>query len=389
MDAEHKILIVDDEAAVRDMLTWALVSRGFTCHAAENGVRALARLQEEEHAVVVTDIRMPGIDGIELLKRVKDLYPLTEVIIITGVFELRSGVQAMRSGAYDYVTKPFTIEDVVLAIERALYKRDLELQNRHYRENLEQEVELRTLDLLESNQHVQQLFLAMLKTLANTLEAKDKYTQGHSERVAAHAVAVGASLQLTEQDLSRLELAGLLHDIGKIGVSEEVLHKPGRLTPEEYEHIKTHCRLGERILRPVDQFAPIIEAIVHHHERVDGTGYPDGLTGDELSVGAKILAICDAYDAMTSERPYRSPFPPEHACEEVRRWSGKQFDPFVADAFLQVVASKATAVVGPEAGTVAASEAAAADVGAPTLSGTAPPPSPEPAPEQPSSATVS
>jgi len=343
MDTGHSILIVDDEAAVRDMLTWALASRGFTCHAAENGLRALARLQEEECAVVVADIRMPGLDGLELLKRIKARWPLTEVIIVTGVFELRNGVEAMRNGAYDYVTKPFTIEDVVLAIERALYKRDLEIQNRHYRESLEQEVELRTLDLLESNQHVQQLFVSMLKTLANSLEAKDNYTHGHSERVAAHALLVGERLGLTERDLSRLELAGLLHDIGKIGVREAVLHKPGKLTDEEYEHIKTHCRLGERILLPVEEFAPILDPVVHHHERVDGGGYPDGLVGDELSVGAKMLALCDAYDAMTSERPYRSPHSQEYAIAEVRRCRGTQFDPLVTDAFLAVLAAEQVA----------------------------------------------
>jgi len=343
MDGERKVLVVDDEAAVRDMLTRALVGRGFQCVAAENGLRALARLEREEHGVVVADVRMPELDGLELLKRIKARWPLTEVILITGVFELRCGIEAMRNGAYDYVTKPFTIEDVVFAIERAFYKRDLEIQNRHYQENLEAEVELRTLELLESNQQLQQLFVSMLKTLANTLEAKDQYTHGHSERVAAHAVGVAAQLQLPDGDRSRIELAGLLHDIGKIGVSEELLHKPGQLTSEEFEHIKTHCAIGERILRPVDEFAPILDFVRHHHERFDGRGYPDGLDGASLSLGAKILAVCDAYDAMTSQRPYRSPHTPEHACDELRRCRGTQFDPTIADTFLDVLAHGAAA----------------------------------------------
>jgi len=338
MSTAHRVLIVDDEVAVRELLARALGSRGFACTLAEDGRRALAHLEAEEHAVVVSDIRMPELNGLELLKLVKARWPLTEVILVTGAFQLHGGVDAMRSGAYDYLTKPFTIDDVVFAVDRAIQKRDLELQTRHYQENLEAEVEQRTLELLESNQRIQQLFVSMLRTLANSLETKDPYTHGHSERVAAQAILVAARLRLPEADISHIELAGLLHDIGKIGVREEVLHKPGKLSPEEYEHIKTHCELGERILRPVEEFSHILDYVRHHHERFDGKGYPDGIPGDSLSLGAKILGVCDAYDAMTSVRPYRAPFSREHAIEEVRRCRGSQFDPFVADAFLETLA---------------------------------------------------
>jgi len=337
MDTRRRILIVDDEPAVRDLLVRALADRGLDCRAEENAFKALARLEREPHDVVVTDIRMPGIDGIEFLKRIKTRYPHTEVIIITGVSELQSGVEAMRAGAYDYVTKPFAVEEVVFAVERALHTRDIEAQNRHYQQGLEEEMARRTFELLESKQNVQQLFVSMLKTLANTLEAKDLYTRGHSDRVAAHAVQVGERLELPARELSQIELAGLLHDIGKIGVREAVLHKPDKLTDEEYEHIKGHTVLGERILKPIEEFAPVLDHVRHHHERFDGRGYPDGLCGDDLSLGARILAVCDTYDAMTSERPYRSPYPHDHACQEIRRCRGSQFDPTVADAFLEVV----------------------------------------------------
>ena len=337
MDAAHNILIVDDEAPVCDMLTRALAGRGFVCHAEGSALRALARLGREDYSLVITDLRMPDLNGMELLKRIKASYPLTEVIIITGVFELSSGIAAMRAGAYDYVTKPFAIEGLVLTVERALHKRSLEIQGQYYHENLKAEVEMRTIDLLESNQRIQQLLVSMLKTLANTLEAKDPYTRGHSDRVAAHAVAIAAHFQLPPGDLSQLELAGLLHDIGKIGVRESVLHKPGSLTDEEYEHIKAHAALGERILGPMGELAPILDYVRHHHERIDGRGYPDGLTGDELSLGAKILGVCDAYDAMTSERPYRSPYSHEHARDEIRGCAGTQFDPTVAEVFLEVL----------------------------------------------------
>jgi len=340
MSDDRRVLIVDDEAVIRDLLTRALVGRGFTCSAAEDGLSALAHLEAQEHAVVVSDVRMPELDGIELLKRIKARWPLTEVILVTGVFELRSGIEAMRNGAYDYLTKPFTIEDVVFAIDRAFQKRELEIQNRYYQENLEAEVELRTLELLESNQRIQQLFISMLRTLANSLETKDPYTHGHSERVAAQAVRLATRLQLPEADVSHIELAGLLHDIGKIGVREQVLHKPSKLTPDEYEHIKTHCELGERILQPVEEFSRILDYVRHHHERFDGQGYPDGIPGDGLSLGAKILAVCDAYDAMTSVRPYRASFSRACAMEEIRRCRGSQFDPLVADALLETLAQE-------------------------------------------------
>jgi putative two-component system response regulator len=251
MDAGRKVLIVDDESGIRDMLARVLVSRGYTCHTAEDGLSALARIGQEQHGVVLADIRMPRMGGLELLKEIKSRWPAIEVVILTGVFEVRSAIEAMRNGAYDYVTKPFAIEDIAFAVDRAFHKRDLETQNRHYQQNLEAEVELRTLELLESNQQLQQLFVAMLKTLANTLEAKDRYTHGHSERVAAHAVSIGRRLAFSDTELSQTELAGLLHDIGKIGIREEVLHKPDALTDAEFEHIKTHPEIGELILRNV------------------------------------------------------------------------------------------------------------------------------------------
>lgn len=338
MGDARTILIVDDEPGIRDLLTRALAARGFTCHAEGTGLRALARLARRDYAAVIADLRMPDLDGLELLQRIKHARPRTEVIIITGAFELRSAIEAMRRGAYDYVTKPFPVESVVLTLERALHQRDLELANQRFRDHLEAEVELRTLELLESNQRARQLLISMLKTLANTLEAKDPYTRGHSARVAAHAVAVAAELQLPAPDLSRIELAGLLHDIGKIGVREAVLHKRGPLTDEESAHIQAHAVIGERLLGAIDAFAPVLGCVRHHHERVDGAGYPDGLLGDETSLGARILCVCDAYDAMTSDRPYRWASSHAQACEEIRRCSGAQFDPVVADAFLEVVA---------------------------------------------------
>ncbi len=179
-------------------------------------------------------------------------------------------------------------------------------------------------------------FLSLLKLLANALETRDPYTHGHSRRVAEHAVRVTRHLGLSPRDVARIELAALFHDIGKIGVREAVLHKPGPLTPDEYQHVKSHCELGERILRPVERFVPLRASVRHHHERHDGRGYPDGRCNGAVPLGARILAVCDAYDAMTSNRPYRGALPARRARNEIRRCRGTQFDPEVADAFLQV-----------------------------------------------------
>jgi len=262
----------------------------------------------------------------------------------------------MKLGAYDYITKPFNLDEVVLSVGRALEKRRLVLENRDYQQHLEQKVE-------EQARKIRASFLNAITSLAYALEAKDRYTSGHSQRVAEMAVATAEELGMSPESVEKIRLAGLIHDIGKIGVRESVLNKRTTLTDEEFQHIKCHCEIGEHILAPIVEDEEILKMVRHHHERYDGTGYPDGLSGEKISLGAKILsvteayvdtvhdetkngalsrnvsilAISDAFDAMTSERPYRKAMSREAACAEIENGKGTQFDPEVADAFLRVI----------------------------------------------------
>jgi HD-GYP domain-containing protein (c-di-GMP phosphodiesterase class II) len=253
----------------------------------------------------------------------------------TAVGETAAIVESMRLGAYDYLSKPFSSTDVVLSVRRALATRCMELELRDYHENLAQKVE-------EQAEKIRSSFLSSVAALAFALEAKDAYTIGHSQRVSELATTIGRQIGLPEETIEKTRIAGLVHDIGKIGVSESILNKPGRLTEDEYEQVKTHCAMAERILRPIIEDADTLSMVRHHHERYDGRGYPDGLRGEEIPVGARILAVADTYDAMTSERPYRKALDPETARLEIERSTWTQFDPGVVTAFVNIASARAT-----------------------------------------------
>ena len=331
-------MIADDEDWIRSSLEEHLAAEGYDCDSVADGQTAFDKLQAESYALVLSDIKMPGLTGIDLLKSIKPLSPDTEFIMMTGYADLASGIGAMRLGAFDYITKPFKLEEIGLTIEGALEKRKLRLENRYYQQNLETEVRARTRELVDRNQQLQTLFLNLIRTLALTLEAKDPYTQGHSARVAEIAIRIAKQLDLNQTEIDDIELAGQLHDIGKLGVREAVLGKPDRLTDDEYEHVKSHPALGERILKPIGELHHILGYIRHHHERFTGGGYPDGLSGDSIPLGARILTVSDAYDAMISSRPYREARSQEYALKEILSQKGRQFDPHVVDTFLEIIA---------------------------------------------------
>jgi HD-GYP domain-containing protein (c-di-GMP phosphodiesterase class II) len=235
----------------------------------------------------------------------------------------------MREGAYDYITKPFSLDEVVFSVERALEKRRLELENRDYQQNLEQKVE-------EQAKKIRASFLNAVTALAYALEAKDTYTSGHSQRVAEISAAIANELSLPQDTIEKIRLAGLIHDIGKVGVRESVLNKPSGLTDEEFRHIKLHPGMGEHIISPIVDDKEIPMVIRHHHEYYNGNGYPDGLSGEQIPLGARILAVADAYDAITLGRPYRQAMSPETAYAELDNFKGIQFDPEIVDAFFKV-----------------------------------------------------
>jgi putative two-component system response regulator len=325
---QEKILVVDDEAMVRKLLCQKLSREGYQCGEAGSADQALDKLREIPTELVILDIKMPGKSGIELLPEIKAGYPDTAVIMATALTDVNIVTQCMKQGAYDYICKPFDLSEVVLSVEGVLNKRKLELEIRKYQKNLEQRVG-------EQTKEVRKVFLGAIEALAFALEAKDKYTAGHSRRVTEIAVAIGKELGLSPTNLEDLRWGGLLHDVGKIAVDQLIQNKPGELTSEEYEHIMTHPHVGAGIVKPVVN-DKVVKMIEHHHDYYNGSGMNQVVRGEGIPLGARILAVADAFDAMTSDRPYRSAMSIADALDEIKRCAGTQFDPAVVDAFLKI-----------------------------------------------------
>lgn len=323
------ILIVDDEPIVRRVLSEKMEAAGYRWEQASTADEALVRIKSTAVQLAILDIKMPGKSGFELLSEIKAAHPDIAVIMATAVIDISTAIECLKQGAYDYITKPFNLDEVVLSIERALERRKLEQENRDYQQHLEQKVG-------EQARKIRAAFLNAITALVYALEAKDNYTSGHSQRVAGISVAIAAELGMTKPEIEQIRLAGLIHDIGKIGVREAVLNKPGKVNDEEYQHILSHSKIGEHILTPIVEDEAILKAVRHHHERYDGTGYPDGLSGEEIPLAARILAVADTYDAIISGRPYRQPESIPAACAEIKSHKGSQFDSRVVDAFLRI-----------------------------------------------------
>jgi putative nucleotidyltransferase with HDIG domain len=324
-----RCLVVDDEPSVRSVLARLLQSRGYQVREATNGREAVAALERAPADLVLTDIHMPEMTGVELLAEVRRRWPDVGVLMVTGVPEVHTAVACLSQGALDYMGKPFQIEEALARVQQALEKRRLILENRDYQFNLEDKVRAQA-------DRIKELFVEGVQALAHALEAKDAYTRGHSARVAAYATATARAMGLDERLLAEVHLGGVLHDIGKIGVREAVLLKPAKLTPEEYAHIKQHTVIGERILQPLLKDKPrVLEIVRSHHERPDGLGFPDGLVGAGIPLAARITAVGDTFDAMTTARPYRIPRPAAEGLEELVRFSGTQFDRDAVQGFLR------------------------------------------------------
>jgi putative nucleotidyltransferase with HDIG domain len=323
------LLLVDDEDTVRRVLYLKLSREGYVCEEANNAEQALHVLETIPIALVILDIKMPGKSGMELLPEIKEGYPDTAVIMATAVNDVNIAVQCVNLGADDYLCKPFNLDDVSLAVQRGLDKRRLQLELREYQQFLEEKVE-------EQMVEMRRLFLGAIEALVSALEAKDKYTGGHSRRVTEIALAIGKELGLSAQDMENLRWGSLLHDVGKIAIHEVIQNKPGRLTPEEYEHIMTHPQIGGRIVRPVVN-GKITEIIEHHHDHYDSSGLHQVVAGRDIPLGARVIAVADAFDAMTSDRPYRAAMSVGEAVEEIKRCADSQFDPVIVAAFLGTV----------------------------------------------------
>jgi putative nucleotidyltransferase with HDIG domain len=323
-----RCLVVDDDPQVRGVIAKLLRGQGLDTVEIASGDNALEWLEQQgEVPLIISDIQMPGMDGLALLDEVRRRWPNTAVIMLTGVSDVKTAVACLDRGALDYIGKPALIDEVRARVAKALEKRELLLRSQFYQRILESRVR-------QQAQRIKELFLEGVQTLAHALEAKDSYTRDHSRRVSRYAARTALRLGLIEDRLEDIRLGAELHDIGKIGTRETVLNKPAPLTAEEFAHIAEHTVLGERILAPLARENPIVLAIVRsHHERMDGGGFPDGLVGDRIPIEARIVCVADAFDAMTSSRPYRASLTPAAAVEEVRRNAGTQFDPEVVAAF--------------------------------------------------------
>ncbi|MEN3002159.1 MAG: HD domain-containing phosphohydrolase [Armatimonadota bacterium] len=313
------VLIVDDDHLVRDTLRFVLEDAGYEVWATAHGADALAVLESQPIDIVLSDIFMPGMNGFDLLKQIRQRRPDVPVILVTGFGNIEMARQALKEGATDFITKPYNVHEIPILIERNLTRHSLESS--------------RARDLQEA---VQRSYRATLEALLAALDTRDTETEGHSERVAAYTMLMAQRLNLSQEELQHIEHGALLHDIGKIGVPDHILYKPGPLTPDEWEIMKQHPVIGYRMCMRVEMLRPAAPIVLHHHERWDGKGYPYGLSGEEIPLGARLFAIADTLDAMTSDRPYRKALSFAQAREEIERCAGTQFDPELVRVFLSL-----------------------------------------------------
>ncbi|MBM4277854.1 MAG: response regulator [Deltaproteobacteria bacterium] len=332
---QDRILVVDDEEGICDILARRLTAEGYSCTTAHNGKEALHYFYKDTYSLIISDIKMPEMTGIELLQKVRAIAPKMKMIMVTAYPDIDLAVNAMRLGAYDFIIKPANFDLIVMSVKKALENKRLEDEIDAYHNRMEELVEERTAKLQQAYRTLKKAHLDSVKVLAEAIDAKDPYTRGHSDRVKRMSLAIAKQMGYSEERLENLEYGALLHDIGKIGIKDEVLQKQGPLNNEEYQYIQEHPLIGVKIIEGVEFFKDKIPMIRHHHEHYDGNGYPDGLEGEAIPLEARIISLPDAFDAMTSARPHRNIMSLQDVLAELERFKGKQFDPKVLEVFLR------------------------------------------------------
>ncbi|MDY7001806.1 MAG: response regulator, partial [Thermodesulfobacteriota bacterium] len=320
------VLVVDDSKSIRDLVCERFIHEGFKVKTAANGKEALDLLRSQGHAdLILSDLDMPEMNGTELCETLQKDPDLAHIpfVVMSGMGERKTMRRMLQKGALAYLVKPFNLEQVIITAEKLL--------SDHIHLLLKDKERF----LAERN-----LILSSITSLVRALEARDSYTRGHSDSVAAIATAMGRKMGFSEEERDRIDMAGKLHDIGKIGIRDSVLLYPGKLSKEEFDLIKLHPVIGAKILRPITSLDWVIPCILYHHERMDGKGYPEGLCGDKIPLWARMIAVADTYDALTSDRPYRKGMPREKALEIIKKVRGTQLCPECTDLFLSMAGDK-------------------------------------------------
>ena len=329
MEQPRNILIVDDDWQVREVLHEIFLSAGYTCQVAGDGREGLELFRATMPPLTVTDLKMPVMDGIALLQGIRNADNDAAVIVLTGAADVKTAIESLKLGAHDFIMKPVNVDELLIAAERALERRQLLIERREYQALLERRVEEATKNLADA-------YTQTLEALGAALDSRDVGTESHSRRVHGYSLALAREHGVKPEDLPDLAHGVLLHDIGKIGIPDAILLKPGPLTPDEWKVMRSHPEIGKRLIEKIPFLHNAIPVVWCHHEKWDGSGYPRGLKGEQIPLNARIFCVVDAFDAMTFDRPYSKAIPSDAAIAEIKRCAGAHFDPSVVESFLRV-----------------------------------------------------
>ena len=343
-----RVLIVDDEEPIRTALSRFFERRGFDVQSAGSGTEALEKLKTGQYELMLLDVRMPGRNGLDVVPDALEIDPDLAILMLSAMADATSAAIAMQRGAADYLTKPIEMTDLAAAAERAIRRRDTMLESRQLTSWLKDEVDARAQETQRERLRFEQVTIATLEALINVLEAKTEWLMGHSQRVAAIAAGIGSAMGLGDDEIERIRLAARLHDLGKIGIREAVLEKPGPLTEEERAYVESHARIGAEILAPLTHLGAVVEYVGSHHEHFDGSGYPDGKAGDAIPLGARIIRAAELFDALTSARPYQEATDAESAMARMRELVGTVLDPTVFEAFATAISRRRSLIFLPD-----------------------------------------
>lgn len=337
-----KILVIDDEESILKLLRIQLGKAGYDVKPTKSGKEAFKILEKHSFETIICDLKMPEISGVKVLEYIKKKYSTIPVIILTGFIEVDMAVEVMKKGAFDYIVKPVKKDEMIVTVEKAvnhkrLIEENLRLkeENLSYQNMLERKIEETAIELEQCHNQADKTVMNLVRVFSETLENKDPYKRGHVSRVSYYAKNIAKTFNFSEIDLKALEYSALLHDCGKIGIKGSILDKKGKLTEEEYDYIKKHPLIGEDMIKKADFSKHIRETIRNHHERYDGQGYPDRLKGDYIALPARIIAVADAFDALTNARAFRGAMSTEQALFILEENRGSQFDPGIVDGFIK------------------------------------------------------